>query len=80
MVRTQIYLTDYERKQLAALAKTAKTSQSELIRQAIDTFLFHDSNTKKIDLIEKIAGLWADHPNPPDPEKLRTGWNRRIPK
>jgi len=36
MVRTQIYLTERQRDELAAIAKIAGKKQSELIREAID--------------------------------------------
>ena len=39
MVRTQIYLTEKQRDQLAAIAKSARKKQSELIREAIDQLL-----------------------------------------
>jgi predicted transcriptional regulator len=39
MLRTQIYLSEHERKGLQALALSSGRSQSALIRGAIDAFL-----------------------------------------
>ena len=39
MVRTQIYLTDHQREELAAIAKTIGKKQSELIREAVDRLI-----------------------------------------
>ena len=39
MVRTQIYLTQSQRDELKAIARTAGKKQSELIREAIDRLI-----------------------------------------
>jgi len=39
MVRTQIYLTERQRNELAAIARTAGRKQSELIREAVDRLI-----------------------------------------
>ncbi len=36
MFRTQIYLTEHQCSELAAIAKTTGKKQSELIREAVD--------------------------------------------
>lgn len=39
MIRTQVYLTDQQRSELALLSKSKGKKQSELIREAIDQFI-----------------------------------------
>jgi len=39
MVRTQVYLTEHQRDELAGIAKTLGKKQSEVIREAIDQFI-----------------------------------------
>jgi len=61
MERTQIYLTQEERKGLKTLAERDNKSQSELIREAIDRYI--DDELKEMDaaeILEKTFGIWAD--------------------
>jgi predicted DNA-binding protein len=61
MERTQIYLTQEERKALRMLAEQGNKSQSELIREAIDRYI--DDELKQVDaaeILEKTFGIWAD--------------------
>ena len=61
MERTQIYLTQEERKALRTLAERDNKSQSELIREAIDRYI--DDELKEVDaieILEKTFGIWAD--------------------
>ena len=61
MERTQIYLTQEERKGLKTLAERDNKSQSELIREAIDRYI--DAELKEvnaIEILEKTFGIWAD--------------------
>lgn len=39
MLRMQIYLTERQRDELAAIAKTSEKKQSELIREAVDRLI-----------------------------------------
>ena len=39
MVRTQIYLTERQRIRLSAIAQTSGRKQSELIREAVESFI-----------------------------------------
>lgn len=77
MVRTQIYLTDKEKKGLESAATAQGVSQSDLIRQAIDDLL---ARTGKIDrgvILGEIAGIWSKRNDLPDLRELRSNWRKR---
>jgi len=76
VVRTQIYLTDEERKRLRALNKTTGRKQSELIRAAIDEFLQRNGAASRLALIRKARGIWKGRKQP-DLRALRGEWSRR---
>ena len=77
MIRTQIYITEEEKKGLEAVANSQGVSQSNLIRQAIDNFLARTNKLNKIAILDEIAGTWSDKKDIPDIRDLRTGWQRR---
>ncbi len=76
MVRTQIYLTERQRAELAAIAEDLGKKQSELIREAIDLFLERESRIRRADVLRETAGMWKDRDDLPDFEKLRAEWDR----
>ncbi len=76
MVRTQVYLTETERDELAALAEVTGKKQSELIRQAIDNLLEHSADSRRQAIIAAAAGMWKDRDDLPDFRALRKEWNR----
>jgi len=76
MVRTQVYLTELERKELALLSKATGKKQSELIRQAVDDF-FAGSVAKRRDaVLQRAAGMWKDRDDLPDFASVRAEWDR----
>ncbi|MGD8242124.1 MAG: ribbon-helix-helix domain-containing protein [Desulfobacterales bacterium] len=77
MVRTQIYLTDRQRAELASISKTLGKKQSELIREAVDRFIDAAGDRRREMALREAAGIWKDRTDLPDFRSLRTGWDRR---
>jgi metal-responsive CopG/Arc/MetJ family transcriptional regulator len=76
MVRTQIYLTERQRDELAAIAKRAGKKQSELIRDAVDLLIDHTRGNRREAVLREVAGIWKDRTDLPDFETMRTEWDR----
>jgi hypothetical protein len=76
MVRTQIYLTEYQRDQLAAIAKAGGKKQSELIREAVDRLIERLSASRREDVLRDTAGIWKDRIDLPDFQATRAEWDR----
>ena len=76
MVRTQIYLTERQRDELAAIAKTAGKKQSELIREAIDRLIEQTGKNHRELVLRQTAGIWKDRTDLPDFKSIRAEWDR----
>ncbi|MBW1693831.1 MAG: ribbon-helix-helix domain-containing protein [Deltaproteobacteria bacterium] len=76
MVRTQIYLTERQRNELAAIAKTAGKKQSELIREAVDRLIEQASRSRREVVLSEAAGIWKDRTDLPDFKAMRAEWDR----
>lgn len=76
MVRTQIYLTETEQQALRVLSRRTGRSQSELIRQAIDSMLAQAQPTDRRSLLQQARGLWQGRSDLPDFAALRREWDR----
>ena len=76
MVRTQIYLTEKQRDELASMARTAGKKQSELIREAIDLFIERSGSRHRESVLRESAGIWKDRRDLPDFDSVRDGWDR----
>jgi Arc/MetJ-type ribon-helix-helix transcriptional regulator len=76
MVRTQIYLTERQRNELAAIAKTAGKKQSELIREAVDQLIDQAGLNRREAVLREAAGIWKDRRDLPDFKATRAEWNR----
>ena len=78
MIRTQVYLTSQERKELLLLAKELGVQQSSLIREAIDLFIENKrlEKQKKKEAIQAASGLWADRDDLPNFAELRKEFDR----
>ncbi len=76
MIRTQIYLTDRQRSELAAISKTLGKKQSELIREAVDRFIDQAGESRREIVLREAVGIWKDRTDLPDFKEIRTEWDR----
>lgn len=71
MQRTQIYLTDEEQVAIRQISIRSGTSQSALIRTAIDQYIAQNNLSTNPSKRMSAFGLWQDHENLPSLEVLR---------
>ena len=76
MVRTQIYLTEHQRNELANISKTIGKNQSELIREAIDKLIKQAGKSHREMVLRESAGIWKNRTDLPDFESIRSEWDR----
>jgi len=76
MIRTQIYLTEQQRNELATIAKSFGKKQSELIREAIDKLIDQTGKNRRELVLREAAGIWKDRTDLPDFKSIRAEWDR----
>jgi predicted DNA-binding protein len=78
MIRSQVYLTKAERKELTAISAQTGKSQSELIREAIDRFIAASQHHRqdKLAIIRATKGIWSKRNDLPDFAALRKELDR----
>ena len=76
MVRTQIYLTEGQRAEIAAIASQSGRRQSEVIREAVDRFIEQKSRGRREAILGEAAGIWRNRTDLPELDALRRGWDR----
>ena len=76
MIRTQIYLTDRQRAELAAISKVLGKKRSELIREAVDRLIDQAGHSRREMVIREAAGIWKNRTDLPDFNAIRTEWDR----
>ncbi len=78
MIRTQIYLTKKEKKAIERLSDERGTTQSNIIREAIDEYVAEKKPSQKKKSLKDFAGIWKDKKDIPDVDKLRDEWEERL--
>ena len=76
MERTQIYLTDKEKQAVRSIARRLGTTQSAVIRTAVDRFIDRAGAGNKLDLLRSGRGLWGDREDLPDFDVVRRELDR----
>jgi len=76
MERTQIYLTDKEKQAVRSIARRLGTTQSAVIRTAVDRFIDRAGTDNKLDLLRSGRGLWGDRQDLPDFDVVRRELDR----
>ncbi len=76
MIRSQIYLTEAERNSLKLISKETGRTQSDLIREAIDSLISKVNKTNNSKKRQEAFGLWKDRDDYPNIEELRNEFDR----
>jgi len=76
MVRTQVYLTAGQVDALRSIAQRSGRKQSELIRDALDSYIADASEQSRESILLRAAGMWKDRDDLPDLVQLRGEWDR----
>ena len=76
MHRTQIYLTDIQRRALQSIARRLGRTQSDLIRSALDTYIEWQTPAERIELLHAGRGIWKGRSDLPQLTAIRRELDR----
>jgi predicted DNA-binding protein len=79
MVRTQVYLSEEQKRGLERLAATTGKRQSDMIREALEVYLARHEPKDWREALEAVRGMWADRDDLDELQAdLRMDWERRL--
>lgn len=78
VIRSQIYLTEEERRNLKLISKQTGRTQSDLIREAVDLLISRKMKKDSVDKRLQAFGLWKDNDNCPQIKELRNEFDRAF--
>jgi hypothetical protein len=79
MIRSQIYLTEKERKCLVLFSRETGRTQSDLVREAIDQYIQRQYQQKKTftHILHETKGMWESREDI-SLDGLRSEWEKNI--
>ena len=78
MHRTQIYLTETQRKALQSIARRLRRTQSDLIRSALDDYIRRQTPEGRLELLRKGHAIWQARRDLPALSTLRRELDRNA--
>jgi Arc/MetJ-type ribon-helix-helix transcriptional regulator len=78
MIRSQIYLTEDERNSLKSISKETGRTQSDLIREAVDSLIKKITKKNSTEKRQEAFGIWKDRDDYPDIRELRNEFDRSF--
>ena len=78
MIRSQIYLTEDERDSLKLISKQTGRTQSDLIREAVDSLISKITNKNNNKKRQEAFGMWKDKDDYPNMKELRNEFDRNF--
>ena len=78
MIRSQIYLTEDERDSLKIISKETGRTQSDLIREAVDSLISQITKKNSNEKRQEAFGIWKDREDYPDIRTLRNEFDRSF--